>query len=141
MRIRPSIKLILAAYAFTGLLELAILGYYFSSEERPLWILLLLLVPVAGQMMAAMRQVSKMTSSLTVKDGRIRFEEGMISRATRTLDLSKVQDVQVRQSPLQRMLNIGDLSLETAGESGRLLMSSVDNPHELAERILDLARG
>jgi hypothetical protein len=38
------------------------------------------------------------------------------------------------------MLSIGNLSLETAGETSRIVMPSVDQPHEAADRILALSR-
>jgi hypothetical protein len=38
------------------------------------------------------------------------------------------------------MMNVGDLSLETAGESSRIVMASIDRPKEAAEHILELSR-
>ena len=38
------------------------------------------------------------------------------------------------------MIDVGDLSLETAGESSRIVMRSIDRPHAAADRILELAR-
>jgi hypothetical protein len=37
------------------------------------------------------------------------------------------------------MFGVGDVSIETAGESSRLTLSNVDNPQALAEEILDRA--
>jgi len=52
-----------------------------------------------------------------------------------------VQDVRVDQTLGQRMLNVGDLSLETAGEASRIVIRSIDRPQEAAHHILDLSRG
>ena len=140
MQLRPSVKLVLAAYAFCGLIEGLIAAYWLVSDPRPNWALFLLLIPLAGQIMAAKRHAERLSTVLNVADGRIKFETGMFSRSTRAMELAKVQDVRVDQTPLQRLLNIGDLSLETAGESGRLVMGSVDAPHAAAEELLNLAR-
>jgi membrane protein YdbS with pleckstrin-like domain len=56
------------------------------------------------------------------------------------MELAKVQDVRFDQTVGQRMFNTGDLSLETAGESSRIVMPSIDRPREVAEHILELSR-
>ena len=141
MQVRQSVKMVLAAYAACGLIEGLLVAYWLVSDPRPaaaFW--LLLLIPLVGQIMAAKSHAEKLSSTLSVTDGRIRYESGMLSRTTRTLELAKVQDVRVDQTPMQRLLNLGDLSLETAGESGRLTMPSIDRPREIADELLNLAR-
>ena len=55
----------------------------------------------------------------------------MTSKTTRNIQISKIQDVRVDQSVSQRIFNVGDLSIETAGESSRLTVHNVDNPQGL----------
>jgi uncharacterized membrane protein YdbT with pleckstrin-like domain len=55
--------------------------------------------------------------------------------------LHKVQDVTVHQTLGQRLLGLGDLTIETAGETSRLTIREISSPREVAERILDLASG
>jgi hypothetical protein len=38
---------------------------------------------------------------------------------------------------MQRMLGVGNLSLETSGEASRLTIEDVDNPQSLADEILN----
>jgi uncharacterized membrane protein YdbT with pleckstrin-like domain len=45
--------------------------------------------------------------------------------------------VRVDQGFQQRFFNVGDLSIETAGEASRLTIPDVDNPQSLADAILD----
>ena len=61
----------------------------------------------------------------------------MLSRSTRTMELSRIQDVRVDQTLLQRMIGIGTITVETAGETGRLSMANVDRPQTVADIILD----
>src|SRR5579863_4727892 len=68
---------------------------------------------------------------------KLRYETGMLSKATRTIQLSKVQDVTVRQTLAQRMGGVGDLSIETAGESSRLTFPNIDGPQAVADQIID----
>jgi len=51
--------------------------------------------------------------------------------------MSKVQDVRVDQRPFQRMFGVGDISIETAGETSRLTIPDVDRPQKIADEILN----
>jgi uncharacterized membrane protein YdbT with pleckstrin-like domain len=86
------------------------------------------------------RHIRRRTTKLAVVGERIRYEAGLFSKTTRIIELTKVQDVRVDQTLSQRMVNVGNLSLETAGESSRIVMTSIDGPKEAAEQILELAR-
>jgi len=56
---------------------------------------------------------------------------------SRTIQLSKLQDVRVEQRMMQRVFNVGNLSIETAGEASRLTLVNVDDPHKLADEIMN----
>jgi uncharacterized membrane protein YdbT with pleckstrin-like domain len=64
----------------------------------------------------------------------------MISKSTRNIQLYKVQDVRVDQRIAQRLWNVGNLSIETAGEASRLTIHNVDNPQALADDIMTRAQ-
>jgi uncharacterized membrane protein YdbT with pleckstrin-like domain len=85
--------------------------------------------------------MQKRLVKITILGDRLRYEGGLFSKSTRTIEIEKVQDVRVDQSFSQRMFNIGNLSLETAGGTSRLEMYSIDNPQSVADHILSLARG
>jgi uncharacterized membrane protein YdbT with pleckstrin-like domain len=97
---------------------------------------LLLIVPALLLLWTAGRHLSLRFTTLTIEAGRLRFEQGVLSRSTRTMDLAKVQDVRVDQSLGQRILNLGNLTLETAGEAGILTMANIDRPRKIADAIL-----
>lgn len=99
-----------------------------------------LIVPLIAVLKAARSLLAKRFAVMTLTGSTLRLETGLLNKSTRSLDLLKVQDVRVDQSLIQRMFDLGDLTLETAGESGRLKMASVDAPQRLADRILEMAR-
>ena len=141
MVLRQSIKLLLAAYVLCGVLEAAIAVYWLTSPDHPdvpIWVPLAL--PLVLQAFTAIRHVGRLGSSLTIAGDRIKFVSGLLSKSTRVMELAKVQDVRVDQSLGQRLVGTGDLSVETAGETSRIVMPSVDRPHEVAEHILGLAK-
>ena len=105
-----------------------------NLERVPLWIAgalaFLLLWPAA-------RQIRRRFTRLTVKEDKLRYQAGMLSKVTRSFPLGRIQDVRVEQSVVQRLFGIGDLSIDTASESGPLVMRNIDSPHEIADAIAE----
>jgi uncharacterized membrane protein YdbT with pleckstrin-like domain len=77
---------------------------------------------------------------MVVNDDRVRFESGLLSKQMHAIDVAKVHDVRVEQSVKQRVIGVGNISVETANSSSRIQMEDVDNPQEIADRILQLSR-
>jgi uncharacterized membrane protein YdbT with pleckstrin-like domain len=78
-------------------------------------------------------------TKMTILDDRLRYETGLLSRTTRTILISRVQDVTVHQRVGQRIFGLGDLSIETAGEASRLTIFQIDRPQEIADHINQLS--
>ena len=136
--IRPSIKLIKLTYWLAILLAAVVLAYSYV-DSAPRGIVWLLLLPALILVWAAGVHIARQFTKLTVTGDRLRYESGILSKSTRTMELAKVQDVRVDQSLGQRMLNLGNLSIETAGETSRMTIGNIDRPNEVAERILEAA--
>jgi membrane protein YdbS with pleckstrin-like domain len=121
-------------------LAAAIVYWVLSADppENSRWALMA--APVALLLMTFIRHIRRRTTLLTVEGERIHYEAGLFSKTTRIIELSKVQDVRVDQTFSQRLVNVGDLSLETAGGSSRIVMASIDRPKEAAEHILERAK-
>jgi uncharacterized membrane protein YdbT with pleckstrin-like domain len=138
--IRPSIKFIKLGYATVILLIILAVAVETQFKDQmspqvPPWALpaafaVLLILPLS-------RHWKQRFTKMTMIGDKLRYETGMLSKSTRTIQLSKVQDVTVRQSLFQRMSGIGDLSIETAGESSRLTFPNIDRPQAIADRIID----
>jgi len=96
----------------------------------PIASLFLLLWPIK-------RHFRRQTIKLTISGDKLRYETGLTSKSTRIIQLPKVQDVRVIQSLTQRMFDVGDMSIETAGESSRLVVDNLDAPRQLAEQLTD----
>lgn len=134
--IHPSFKLIKAGYTLVVLLIVGgvIVQVNYLSDQWP-WLpvvcAVLLLWPVQ-------RHIRRSFTKVVVEGGRLRWETGFLSKSSRTIQLSKVQNVCVDQTLGQRILGIGDISIETAGES-RLVIANIDQPQELADRLMEAA--
>src|SRR5712692_3606992 len=138
MVIRPSLKFIKAGYVLIIvliLLAVAVAASDSTSNLRylPIAPALLLIWPVE-------RHIRRQFTKITLEGDKLRYETGFTTKSTRTIQLSKVQDVTVVQSFRQRIFGIGDLSIETAGETSRLTIRDIDRPQAVADRIMEASQ-
>ena len=140
VELRTSVKIIKLGYLLCVLVAVGIAAYLLTIHDLDQRMWGWLAIPALGLIILAIRHMRRWLIKLTILDDRLRYEAGLLTKSTRTMELTKIQDVRVDQTLGQRMLDIGDLSLETAGESSRIVMRSIDNPHAAADRILELAR-
>ena len=111
---------------------------YLRGSGLPDW---WLLAPAALFLWPFSRGLRRRFIKIIIAGDRLRYETGILSKSTRTIQLSKVQDVQVDQTLLQRLFSIGNLSIETAGETSRLTIGNIDAPQDVADEIMDAAQG
>ena len=141
MLVRQSIKAVVLGYVLCLLAAVAIVIYWETAAEPPAFpVWAPLLIPLVLAAFVAIRHIQRRLTKIIVTADRLRYESGMLSKTTENIELSKVQDVRVVQRLAQRMINVGDISLETAGSSSRIGMTSIDRPQETATHILDLVR-
>jgi len=134
--IRPSTKQIKVLYVLAIIVILAaVIAYakYADPDKYPRWLpaiaLIALLVPIR-------RQIRRQAVRVSITGDKLRYDLGLLSKTTRNIQLSKVQDVRVGQSLGQRMLGVGDISIETSGEASRLTLRNIDDPHAVADEII-----
>jgi uncharacterized membrane protein YdbT with pleckstrin-like domain len=132
--IRPSMKTVWLAYVLVLMVIIAGIWAYdtFGRDQQP-WLMaipfIFLLIPI--RMHARRRLVT-----MRLHDNHLTLESGFFSRTRRTVDMAKIQDVTVRQTFGQRLLGVGDLMLESAGESGAMGIHNVDGPRAVADSII-----
>lgn len=134
LTIHPSMKIFWVTYAFALFtIAFCIWCYFQFMADRPRW---LLAIPFIVLLQPLRMRMALQMITLRLHDDHLTMESGFFSRTRRTLDMAKVQDVTVKQSFGQRILGVGDLMLESAGESGRMAILNVDNPRAIADRII-----
>jgi membrane protein YdbS with pleckstrin-like domain len=141
MQVRQSLKGVKIAYALIAVLTAAIAAYWLGASdppEVPLWAPML--APAVLLLLTAIRHLGRRTTCLDVQGDRLRYEAGLFSKTSRVMELAKVQDVRFDQTFGQRIIGTGDLSVETAGETSRIVIASIDRPREVAEHILELSK-
>jgi uncharacterized membrane protein YdbT with pleckstrin-like domain len=132
--IRPSMRLVRPFYTLSFLLIALVYGFNNNRANPMDW---LMIIPAMVLLWTVWRHIRLRFTTLTVQGGKLRYETGMLSRSTRAMELSRIQDVRVDQTLLQRMLGIGTITVQTAGEVGQVSMNNVDRPQAVADFILD----
>jgi len=139
MVIRPTMKFIYLGYVVVMVMVVAsvvVMERIQMPPEIPStwqpWIpwlpLLLLLWPIKRHLLTRL-------TKMTILDDKLRYEKGLLSRTTRTILISRVQDVTVHQRIGQRIFGVGDVSIEPAGEASRETIFNIDRPQEIADHI------
>ena len=132
--IHPSMKAIRVGYLLAAVVAAGgvwAIGKY--AADPPNWLFFLPLVafllPLKGHLMRRL-------ITLRIHDNHLTLETGFFSRMRRTVDMAKIQDVTVQQTLGQRMMGVGDLMLESAGESGAMAIQNLDRPRDIADAII-----
>ena len=131
--VRPTLKFIQTAYI--AVLVLVLAGFVAQHYYLPTWPKWTPLVLAVLWLWVLIRHSRRLALKLTIGVEKLTYEEGLLGKSTRTIQLAKVQDVRVDQSVFDRMFGVGRLSVETAGGSSRLTMAPIDRPHEIADEI------
>jgi uncharacterized membrane protein YdbT with pleckstrin-like domain len=136
LTIRPTLKFIQAGAILAALV---VVGLWIAcwAYGAPQWVAY---ITPAVLLWPAMRWLRRQFTKAVISGDRLRYATGVASRSTRNIQLSKLQDVRVDQRLAQRLWNVGDLSIETAGETSRLTIANVDGPQALADEIMNRAQ-
>lgn len=136
--IAPTLKFIKLGYglAALGAVVVVILLSLAGASTSLAVILGMLLLLVPGYF-----QVRQRTISYRLNDHCIEVDRGLISKTTRNIPLSRIQDVTVSASLAQRVFNFGDIVIDNASEDGgKLIIKNIDSPREYADKLLSHMR-
>lgn len=101
-----------------------------AGYQKGLWIFFLLfIICAAGDMILRRSKVA-----LIVKPDEITLEQGLIGRHSIEISTKSIRTIQVRQSVLQRMLNVGDILIASAGTDGYEISAiNMPDPHVIRD--------
>jgi DNA-directed RNA polymerase subunit RPC12/RpoP/membrane protein YdbS with pleckstrin-like domain len=103
----------------------------------------LLLIPLfgAGLIILLVWWLKASSVRLKITNRRTILEEGILSRSVSEVWHSDVRHLQVRQSPLQRLTNVGFIGISSAGEQGvEIAVDGFPRPRTV-QRIIEECRG
>lgn len=138
--VTPTLKFVKAGYVIAvvgAILLVALLSLFVTAV--PAWIaviigLLLLLIP-------AYFHLRQKLIKYTLTDSKIEIDSGLISRTTRNIPLTRIQDVTVSSTIPQRLLGFGNVVIDNASEDGgKIVLRNIDSPRKFADRLLHQIR-
>lgn len=120
-----------------AILIVALFSLYISSV--PAWIPVL--IGLALLLIPAFYHLKNKLVCYTLTDAKIEIDEGLISKTTRNLPLRTIQDVTVSATVPQRLLGIGNLVIENAGENdSQIVLKNINSPKKYADILLKQMR-
>ena len=141
-QVRPTMLFIKIGYAaaIVGAILLTVLLAMVRFVEIPWYYSLpvalgLLLIP-------AYYHLKRNMVRYTLTESRIEIDHGLIAKTTRNIPVSKIQDVTVSSSILQRLLGFGDVVVDNASEvGGTTIIHNINSPRHYADLLLrEMAR-
>lgn len=136
--IRPTLRFLKAGAVLAALIFLALELLYLTLWQPDVggWVMavppLILLWPLA-------RYVRWRSEKILVTADRLRHESGLLGKTVRTIEINKLQQVNVRQTVRQRMFGVGDIGFETAGQGTWQGMRNIERPQQVADEIMNRA--
>ena len=80
--------------------------------------------------------IRRVTTHYTITNRRLHIQRGIISRDIQETRLERVQNVNYNQSPLERLLQVGDVDFDTAaGDDFNFIFFGVANPADVVEQV------
>ncbi|MDT8376512.1 MAG: PH domain-containing protein [Mariprofundaceae bacterium] len=81
---------------------------------------------------------NRYTWSFRIDDGHIQSRHGIMSFVQQqSITLKEIRDIQVKQTAIQRMFDVGDLEFSSAGtEDAKIVFTGIKSPLLLKERVL-----
>ncbi len=132
--VRPTMIFIKIGYVLAVLAGI-LLVFLLASVGLPSYIsvalaLALLLIP-------AYYHIRRNMVRYTVTDAKLEIDRGLIARTTRNIPLSKIQDVTVSASIIQRILGFGDIIVDNASDmGGSTIIENISHPRHYADLLL-----
>lgn len=85
--------------------------------------------------------VKRYSSSLEIRHDEVAFETGILKRNSTEIGFEDIRTVNVSQTLLQRVLNLGNISIASSGTSGyEILVKNMPNPNEVRDEIQERKR-
>jgi uncharacterized membrane protein YdbT with pleckstrin-like domain len=137
--IGPTLKFVKLGYVAAALGAFLLVVLLAVTHLLPIW--LAVVFGFALFLIPAYFHLQQRLIKYSLKDDCIEVDSGLISRTTRNIPLTRIQDVTVTSGMLQRILNFGDVVIDNASEDGgKVVIKNIDSPRKYADRLLGNVR-
>jgi uncharacterized membrane protein YdbT with pleckstrin-like domain len=140
--IRPTLIFVLVRYIVAALIVIAtaaLMGILHSSFQNVSgWIPFLVILGVAILTFSnpIYKHILRKREVYSLTNHKLEMRYGIIAKIVRNIPLRNIQDVTVTASVWQRLLKLGDIEIDSASETGKIVLDDIHNPDRYANMIL-----
>ena len=98
-------------------------------------ITLLVLPALIGVLCFAAWYLGTISNRLVIDDRRVHFRNGLLSKHTKEISIDKIRAIEVSQSLLNRMTDVGTISIYTTGDNPEIILGGLPAPYTIKSSI------
>ncbi|HKP87404.1 MAG TPA: PH domain-containing protein [Blastocatellia bacterium] len=135
--LRPTLLFVFARYVVAALCWIAAaagMGLFFGFT----WLGLLILLAIGLVLFAVpiYKHILRRREVYTLTNHKLEMRYGLLAKIVRNIPLRNIQDVTVTASAWQRLINIGDIVIDSASESGKIVLDDIHYPERYASIVM-----
>jgi uncharacterized membrane protein YdbT with pleckstrin-like domain len=140
--LRPTMIFVLVRYIVAALITIAvaalvgILSNRFPVLSGSTAFFIILGVAVVVFSNPIYNHILRKREVYTLTNHKLEMRYGLIAKIVRNIPLRNIQDVTVTASVWQRFLNLGDIEIDSASETGKIVLDDIHHPDRYANNIL-----
>ena len=145
--VRPTMIFILIRYIVAAVVVVAaaaLMGVLSNRDPQAIngtvAFLVILVIGLVAFAFPVYRHILRLREVYTLTDHKLEMRYGLIAKIVRNIPLRNIQDVTVTASVWQRFLNLGDIEIDSASESGKIVLDDIHHPERYADLILSELR-
>ena len=127
-----------AALAVSLVTAIVVMGFLGDGTAKDLLTYIVLAMLVVSGCWVAIRYLKWMTTHFVITSQRLIFRQGVLGRSGIEIPLDRVNNVNFHQSMFERIINAGDLLIESGGEDGQQRFTDIHNPDDVQNLIHSL---
>lgn len=133
-------KAMIGTWILCGLISVAVLVVSLLTEWPPIMVALIAIV-VLWVVAASVYGYRRLGVAYELTTQRFIHQAGLLSRRTDRIEVIDIDDVSVRQGPVQRVLGVGTIEITSSDRTHPLLkMNGIDEVKKIAGTIDDIRR-
>lgn len=128
------------AAAVVSIAMLVVVGWFFSGNQVAWWVVLGAILAIWTALLCLFGY-HRLSHYYELTNQRLKHRDGILFQTTNRVELIDVDDVSFRQGPIQRILDVGDISVKSSDASHpQLVLKGIANIKKVADSIDDARR-
>lgn len=137
--LRPTLIFVLVRYIVAALVLIAtaaLMGVLSNRVSGQVAFLVILGVAIVAFSNPIYKHILRKREVYSLTSHKLEMRYGIIAKIVRNIPLRNIQDVTVTASIWQRLLKLGDIEIDSASETGKIILDDIHNPDRYANMIL-----